>query len=148
MTGDVPHPPPSALSKGVDLVFGIAVMGTVGVLIGLFMGHDTLPVAAALGTVLGTVVGLLGGRRFLISILVGTLLGGALAWVLAGWDNISIGAVTGAAMGGFLGIQISMLLDMRAEGRRQRAASEAPPSSEGDAPPTETDPARSGTLGP
>lgn len=147
MASDAPHPPPSGVSKAVDAVFGAVVMGTVGALIGLFMGHDTLPVAAALGTVLGTVVGLLGGRRFLISILVGTVLGGWLAWVLAGRENISIGAVTGAAMGGFLGIQISMLLDMRAEGRRQRASGEAARLSGEDDRPKEADSARSGKLG-
>jgi hypothetical protein len=46
--------------------------------------------------------------------LVGTLLGGALAWFIAGPERISVGAGAGAAMGGFLGVQISMLLDMRA----------------------------------
>jgi len=42
------------------------------------------------------------------------LLGGALAWFIAGPERISVGAGAGAAMGGFLGVQISMLLDMRA----------------------------------
>ena len=66
------------------------------------------------GVVLGGVIGFMGGRRFLASILVGTLLGGALAWLIAGTERISVGAGAGAAMGGFLGVQISMLLDMRA----------------------------------
>lgn len=110
----------SVFGKAFDIVFGAAVMGTVGVLIGLLMGRDALPVAAGLGTVLGTLVGVLGGRRFLSSILVGAGLGGALAWLLAGADKISYGAGAGAAMGGFLGVQISMLLDLRAERRRER----------------------------
>ena len=63
----------------------------------------------------------MGGRRFLVSILIGTLLGGALAWWVAGPERISAGAGAGAAMGGFLGVQISMLLDMRAA---KKAASE------------------------
>ncbi len=97
-----------------DVLFGVAVMGTVGTLIGLIMGGGTIPVAIGLGLLLGAVVGFLGGRRFLISILVGTVLGGGLAWLVAGFDRMSVGAGAGAAMGGFLGVQISMLLDMRA----------------------------------
>jgi hypothetical protein len=97
-----------------DMVLGVAVMGTVGVLIGINMGSTTMPVATGLGLVLGAVVGFLGGRRFLVSILIGTVLGGLLAWIIAGPEKISFGAGAGAAMGGFLGVQISMLLDMRA----------------------------------
>jgi hypothetical protein len=100
--------------KVFDILFGIAVMGTVGTLIGLIMGGGMIPVAMGLGLLLGAVVGFLGGRRFLISILVGTVLGGGLAWLVAGFDRMSVGAGAGAAMGGFLGVQISMLLDMRA----------------------------------
>ena len=99
----------------VDMVFGAAVMGTVGTLIGWFMGDRAIPVTGTLGIVLGLVVGWLGGRRFLVSILIGTVLGGLLAWLLAGIEKISWGAGAGAAMGGFLGVQASMLLDLWAE---------------------------------
>jgi len=34
--------------------------------------------------------------------------------MLAGLDRVWVGAGAGAAMGGFLGVQISMLLDVRA----------------------------------
>ncbi len=108
--------------KLVDIVFGVVVMGTVGTLIGLIMGMEFMPLAVGIGLVMGGVVGFLGGRRFLISILVGTVLGGVLAWLLAGPDRISYGAGAGAAMGGFLGVQVSMLLDMRAA-RKAEAAS-------------------------
>jgi hypothetical protein len=87
-------------------------MGTVGVLIGLLMGGSFLYVATGLGLVLGLGIGLIGGRRFFIGILVGAVLGGALAWLVAGSQNITIGAGSGAAMGGFLGTWISMLLDV------------------------------------
>lgn len=106
-----------SLRKSLDMVFGVAVMGTVGTLIGLIMGSSSVPVTAGLGAVLGAVVGFLGGRRFLFSILIGTVLGGLLAWAVAGFEKISVGAGAGAAMGGFLGVQISMLLDMRAARR-------------------------------
>jgi hypothetical protein len=80
----------------------------------MIMGGGIMPLASGAGLVLGGVIGFMGGRRFLASILVGTLLGGALAWLVAGPERISVGAGAGAAMGGFLGVQISMLLDMRA----------------------------------
>lgn len=111
------------LAKVLDMGFGLIVMGTVGILIGAIVGGGAMPIAAGAGLVLGAVVGFLGGRRFLVSILVGTALGGALAWFLAGADRITVGAGAGAAMGGFLGVQISMLLDMRAA----RKASAADP---------------------
>ena len=96
-------------------------MGTVGTLIGLTLGGGLMPVAIVVGLILGAVIGFLGGRRFLISILMGTVLGGALAWMLAGVERVWVGAGAGAAMGGFLGVQISMLLDVRAA---KKAASE------------------------
>ena len=105
----------------VDIAFGILVMGTVGTLIGLIMGSEFMPLAIGVGLVMGGVVGFLGGRRFLVSILVGTVFGGALAWLLAGPDRISYGAGAGAAMGGFLGVQVSMLLDMRAARKAEAA---------------------------
>jgi hypothetical protein len=104
-----------------DMMFGVVVMGTVGALIGTILGGSSVPIAAGLGVMLGAVVGFLGGRRFLASILVGTVLGGLLAWLVAGFEKISFGAGAGAAMGGFLGVQISMLLDVRAA-RRAAAA--------------------------
>lgn len=102
------------IQRVIDILFGIAVMGTVGTLIGVIMGGGIMPLASGVGLTLGGVIGFMGGRRFLASILVGTLLGGALAWLIAGPERVSVGAGAGAAMGGFLGVQISMLLDMRA----------------------------------
>jgi len=103
-----------SLHKWFDIAFGLAVMGTVGLLIGLIMGGSLMPVAIGLGLAMGGVIGYLGGRRFLVSILIGSVLGGGLAWLVAGVERISVGAGAGAAMGGFLGVQISMLLDVRA----------------------------------
>jgi len=113
------------LSTGrmIDVGLGVLVMGTVGTLIGLLMGGGFLIVAIILGLVLGVGVGLIGGRRLLIGIFVGTILGGALAWAVSGPENILVGAGSGAAMGGFLGIWVSMLLDLFA----QRAMDSKPP---------------------
>jgi hypothetical protein len=109
----------------VDIILGVAVMGTVGTLIGLIMGGGMMPLAIGVGSVMGAVVGFLGGRRFLVSILIGTVLGGVLAWLVAGEERISVGAGAGAAMGGFLGVQISMLLDMRAARKADAAAGDS-----------------------
>ena len=105
----------------IDMLLGGMVMGTVGVLIGLMMGNRMIVAAGAVGVAMGTVIGIFGGRRFLISILLGTVAGGALAWLVAGTEKISLGAGAGAAMGGFLGVQFSMLLDLWAEHKRTAA---------------------------
>ena len=123
MTAD--QAPKIAISTVLDIVLGMVVMGTVGVLIGMVMGGGIFPVAVIVGLVLGFVIGFLGGRRFLVSIMVGTVLGGMLAWLLAGIDRVWVGAGAGAAMGGFLGVQISMLLDIRAA--RKVASEDAGP---------------------
>ena len=98
--------------KIIDVVLGFVVMGTVGSLIGLLLGGTFVYVATGMGIVLGVGIGLIGGRRFFIGVLVGAVLGGALAWLVSGVDNITIGAGAGAAMGGFLGTWVSMLIDV------------------------------------
>lgn len=98
-------------SKIFDVLLGILGLGTVGLLIGVFMGEGWLPVAGALGALLGAGVGLVGGRGFFLSILIGTILGGLLALGLSGTEAVTVGAASGGAMGGFLGIWISMLIE-------------------------------------
>ncbi len=99
-------------SKIFDVMFGAVVLGTVGVLIGLSMGVGFLPAGILIGMCLGAGVGFFGGRQFFLSIFVGTILGGLLGWGLGGVDVITLGASSGAAMGGFMGVWISMLLDL------------------------------------
>jgi hypothetical protein len=98
-------------SKVFDVILGILGLGTVGMLIGVFMGDGWFPVALVLGALLGAGVGFLGGRGFFLSIFIGTILGGLLALGLGGTEAVTVGAASGAAMGGFLGIWISMLLE-------------------------------------
>ena len=45
----------------LDILFGVAVMGTVGTLIGVIMGGGILPLASGAGLVLGGVIGFMGG---------------------------------------------------------------------------------------
>jgi len=99
-------------SKIFDVMFGAVALGTVGVLIGLSMGVGFLPAGILIGMCLGAGVGFFGGRQFFLSIFVGTILGGLLGWGLGGVDVITVGASSGAAMGGFMGVWISMLLDL------------------------------------
>ena len=115
-----------ASSKIFDIVLGAAVLGTVGGLIGMFMGEGFLWPALFLGIMLGAGVGFLGGRQLFLGIFIGTVLGGLLAWGLGGVDTITVGAASGAAMGGFLGIWISMLRDVFS----QRKAEAQPPAVE------------------
>ncbi|MCA9457108.1 MAG: hypothetical protein KC587_10620 [Nitrospira sp.] len=98
-------------SKIFDVLLGILGLGTVGLLIGVFMGGGWLPVALAVGALLGAGVGLVGGRGFFLSIFIGTILGGLLALGLSGTEAVTVGAASGAAMGGFLGTWISMLIE-------------------------------------
>ncbi|GJL67487.1 MAG: hypothetical protein NPIRA06_01220 [Nitrospirales bacterium] len=98
-------------AKIFDVLLGVLGLGTVGLLIGVFMGDGWLPVALALGAILGAGVGLVGGRGFFLSIFIGTILGGLLTLGVSGTEAVTVGAASGAAMGGFLGIWISMLIE-------------------------------------
>jgi hypothetical protein len=117
--------PPISSRKVIDMLLGAVVMGTVGMLIGVLMNNQMIVLVTAAGVAMGAVIGVFGGRRFLMSILLGTILGGGLAWLVAGTDKISLGAGAGAAMGGFLGVQSSMLLDLWAE-RKRAAVAQSP----------------------
>ena len=49
------------IKKVIDILFGVAVMGTVGTLIGMIMGGGIMPLASGAGLVLGGVIGFMGG---------------------------------------------------------------------------------------
>jgi hypothetical protein len=99
------------LKVTTDLVLGVMIMGITGFIIGLNLGGPILTAAATfLGAILGGFVSLLKARRFFLSILSGTILGGLLAWVLGGPETVIIGAGSGGAMGGFIGINIELYM--------------------------------------
>ena len=115
-----------------DMVFGAVVFGIVGAAIGYYINATTsIPVAAFIGMVFGLFIGILGGRRFFISIVCGAVIGGALFGLVSGRDVIALGAGVGGAMGGFLGVQMGVLVDLW----RQRKASTMP-----EQPPRDTNP--------
>jgi len=113
----------------LDMLLGAAVFGMVGAAIGYYWGTGaSLVVATAVGLVFGFLIGLLGGRRFFVSIVCGALLGAGLAWLVSGTSAIPLGAASGGAMGGFLGVQMGMLLEIWRQ--RKQAAAVTPPASD------------------
>lgn len=113
----------------LDMLLGAAVFGVVGAAIGYYWGTSvSLAVATAVGLVFGFLIGLLGGRRFFVSIVCGALLGAGLAWLVSGTSAMPLGAASGGAMGGFLGVQMGMLLDLWRQ--RKQASAATPPASD------------------
>jgi hypothetical protein len=111
----------------LDMLLGAGVFGIVGAAIGYYWGTTaSMAIATAVGLTFGFLIGLLGGRRFFISIVCGSLLGGGLAWLVAGIAVVPLGAASGGAMGGFLGVQLGMLLELWRQ--RQKASAEASPA--------------------
>ena len=87
-------------------------MGTTGGVIGFYLDSPILIAAGAiLGSFLGGFVSTLGARPFFLSILTGTLLGGGLLTLFGGPEWWVIGAGSGGAIGGFVGINIQLFLN-------------------------------------
>ena len=113
----------------LDMLLGAAVFGVVGAAIGYYWGTGVgLAVATAVGLVFGFLIGLLGGRRFFVSIVCGALLGAGVAWLVSGTSAVPLGAASGGAMGGFLGVQMGMLLDLWRQRKETPVAT--PPASD------------------
>ena len=107
----------------LDMLFGSIVFGIVGLAIGYYLDtRASIAVAGLIGMLLGLFVGILGGRRFFLSIVCGAIVVATLFGLVSGRDAIPLGAGVGGAMGGFVGIQLGMLLDLW----RQRKASATP----------------------
>ncbi len=86
-------------------------MGTTGALIGYFVDNSiVMAVAGTLGVVIGSFVGWLGGRRYLL-IICGGVLGGAILGYRSGDRDILIMAAgSGGAIAGFIAAQIERFL--------------------------------------
>jgi hypothetical protein len=111
------------------MLLGAVVFGVVGAAIGYYWGTGvSLAAATAVGLVFGFLIGLLGGRRFFVSIVCGALLGASLAWLVSGTSAMPLGAASGGAMGGFLGVQMGMLLEIWRQ--RKKASVATPPASD------------------
>jgi hypothetical protein len=92
----------------------MAVTGITGGIIGSFIGGPAWIAGVGLfGAALGAIVWRLGGQRFFLCIVIGATLGGLLATYLNGTESALLGAAAGGAMGGFLGVNISMIASKR-----------------------------------
>ncbi len=110
------------------MIFGAVVFGIVGASVGYYINTTgSIWVAGTVGIVLGLCIGLLGGRRFFISIVCGALLGAGLFGFVSGSDAVPLGAGVGGAMGGFVGVQLGMLMDLWHQ--HKATPSSEPPSS-------------------
>ena len=90
-----------------EIYLGMTLIGTTGILIGLVMESLLLiAIAGFLGTVVGGFVGWLGGRRFMVIICLGVLIGAYLGYRIGDRDILCIAAGTGGAIVGFMGAQI------------------------------------------
>lgn len=95
----------------LDRFLGIVIMGATGATIGFYIGGILLIVSGLFfGSVLGYAVADFGARIFFISVLVGTLVGALINMLIEGVeDTMVIIAGSGAAAGGFIGINIELL---------------------------------------
>lgn len=94
-------------SNKKEIYLGMALIGTTGILIGLVIDSPLLmTIAGFLGTVVGGFVGWLGGRRFMVIICLGVLIGAYLGYRTGDLDILIIAAGTGGAIAGFMGAQI------------------------------------------
>jgi len=86
-------------------------MGATGGTIGFYLGGILLIFSGLfLGSVLGYAVGGFGARLFFVSVLVGFLMGALLSIFIGRVeDTMVIQAGSGAAAGGFIGINIELL---------------------------------------
>ena len=90
-----------------NIIFGIILMGTTGLLIGLFLQSPLLMIlVGTFGIIIGWLVGWLEGRRFMIIIVLGAAIGAFLGYRSKDQDIMIMATGSGAAIAGFLGAQI------------------------------------------
>ncbi len=88
----------------------MVITGVTGAAVGFFMGNiGWVLVMAIVGAVLGAIVWRLGGQKFFLFVVVGVLLGSGLAIYIDGMTSALLGAGTGGAVGGFVGVNVRML---------------------------------------
>jgi len=112
----------------VDMALGAVVFGIVGATIGYSLNIGvSLIMPLGVGVVLGSIIGRFGARRFFLSIVCGAVVGGGLAWLVSGSSMVVLGAGSGGAIGGFLGVQMDMLLDLWRQSRQAPSTEPASP---------------------
>ncbi len=97
---------PKAYGKG-EIYMGMVLMGTTGLAMG-YVVHSPLlmTIAGVLGLVVGGFVGWIGGRRYMLIICLGILIGASFGYRTGDQDILIIAAGSGGAIAGFMGAQI------------------------------------------
>lgn len=94
-----------------DMIFGMVLMGSTGLLIGLILKSPIImSFAGVFGLIIGWFIGWLGGRRYLLIVCLGVLLGTALGYPTGDRDIIIMAAGSGAAIAGFFGAQMEQFI--------------------------------------
>ncbi|HEY5648594.1 MAG TPA: hypothetical protein VIU33_03785 [Nitrospiria bacterium] len=112
---------PAVLKKfpsPVDLLLGVLIMGVNGAVIGSTIGGPLVTgISAALGIALGAFIATLQARVFFVSVLSGMVIGGLACLVIGRPDVLIVGAGSGAAIGGFIGVNIDLYRKGSTEGK-------------------------------
>jgi len=96
-------------SNKKEIYTGMVLIGATGVLIGLVIDSPLLmAIAGFLGMVIGGFVGWLGGRRYMVIICLGVLIGAYFGNRTGDRDILIIAAGTGGAIAGFMGAQLEL----------------------------------------
>tara|TARA_A100001037_G_C14852573_1_gene501502 strand:+ start:364 stop:678 length:315 start_codon:yes stop_codon:yes gene_type:complete len=96
-------------SNKKEIYIGMTLIGVTGLMIGLAVDSLLLMVIAGfLGMVIGGFVGWLGGRRYMVIICLGVLIGAYFGNRTGDRDILIIAAGTGGAIAGFMGAQLEL----------------------------------------
>ena len=96
-------------SNKKEIYIGMTLIGLTGLMIGLAVDSPLLMVIAGfLGMVIGGFVGWLGGRRYMVIICLGVLIGAYFGNRTGDRDILIIAAGTGGAIAGFMGAQLEL----------------------------------------
>tara|TARA_B100000686_G_scaffold83486_1_gene90281 strand:- start:1507 stop:1821 length:315 start_codon:yes stop_codon:yes gene_type:complete len=96
-------------SNKKEIYIGMTLIGVTGLMIGLAVDSPLLMVIAGfLGMVIGGFVGWLGGRRYMVIICLGVLIGAYFGNRTGDRDILIIAAGTGGAIAGFMGAQLEL----------------------------------------
>ena len=96
-------------SNKKEIYIGMTLIGVTGLMIGLAVHSPLLMIIAGfLGMVIGGFVGWLGGRRYMVIICLGVLIGAYFGNRTGDRDILIIAAGTGGAIAGFMGAQLEL----------------------------------------
>ena len=94
-----------------NIFLGVILLGSTSLSIGYFLHSPLLMIlAGAFGSLIGGLVGWLGGRRFMLIIILGMGLGAILGYSSGDRDITIMATGSGAAIAGFLDIQLERFL--------------------------------------